>query len=203
MEFAKIQNHKIARIISTSTPPTEPGWQQMCLSCGLHVGDDIRMLDAEGKLRPVADLVAESYIKLATAKSGDRWPEGTVLEKVVNNQIVKKTLYDFAVEGVHELKPLEYLDHESESIKSGSIEELLELGKITQQKADELKATEVRAERDKRLAQLDAIVMHPLRWAGLTVEKQVQAHEYRQKLLDVPQQLGFPWAVNWPEKPTT
>lgn len=33
------------------------------------------------------------------------------------------------------------------------------------------------------------------------VEKQAWA-EYRQKLRDVPQQLGFPWVIDWPVPPT-
>lgn len=80
-------------------------------------------------------------------------------------------------------------------------EEHLAAGEITQEEADELKVAEVRSERDSRLYKLDAIVTNPLRWGALTAEQQTQAQSYRQLLLDVPQQAGFPWATEWPETP--
>lgn len=62
-------------------------------------------------------------------------------------------------------------------------------------------AKEVRRERDTRLSELDKIVSNPLRWASYTTEKQNELSEYRQALLDVPQQEGFPYEVKWPEHP--
>ena len=59
----------------------------------------------------------------------------------------------------------------------------------------------VRAVRDERLMDLDAIVTHPLRWAALDADTQAAWAAYRQALLDVPQQAGFPNNVTWPEKP--
>jgi hypothetical protein len=35
----------------------------------------------------------------------------------------------------------------------------------------------------------------------LTTEQQQQLQTYRQALLDVPQQAGFPDTIEWPEKP--
>lgn len=60
---------------------------------------------------------------------------------------------------------------------------------------------EVRRERDARLAELDKIVSNPLRWDSYTTEKQNELSEYRQALLDVPQQGGLPYEVKWPEHP--
>lgn len=57
------------------------------------------------------------------------------------------------------------------------------------------KAREVRAERDKRLAETDWTQV-----ADSQVDKAVWA-TYRQALRDVPAQAGFPFTVTWPEKP--
>lgn len=56
-------------------------------------------------------------------------------------------------------------------------------------------AAEVRAERDKRIAATD--------WTVLGDAKTAKAdwREYRQALRDVPEQAGFPYAVQWPVPP--
>lgn len=59
-----------------------------------------------------------------------------------------------------------------------------------------------RAERNYLLSELDQIVSNPLRWSEFTEEQKQQLIEYRQLLLDVPQQETFPHAVDWPEKPS-
>lgn len=58
---------------------------------------------------------------------------------------------------------------------------------------------EVRRERDFRLKAVDNV--SPVRWASLTTEQQQELQTYRQALLDVPSQSGFPTAVEWPIKP--
>lgn len=62
-------------------------------------------------------------------------------------------------------------------------------------------ATQARDARDKLLRDLDFVVMNPLRWSSLDSEKQRIISDYRQKLLDVPQQKSFPTKINWPTKP--
>jgi hypothetical protein len=49
--------------------------------------------------------------------------------------------------------------------------------------------------------EVDPIVSNPLRWAALTAEQQQAWADYRQALLDVPTQDGFPHDVVWPTKP--
>jgi len=61
----------------------------------------------------------------------------------------------------------------------------------------------MRGERDRRLAQLDTVVSNPLRWAGYTADQQAALATYRQALLDVPQQEGFPVEIDWPVMPDT
>lgn len=60
----------------------------------------------------------------------------------------------------------------------------------------------IRNRRNKLLYELDHIVMNPLRWASFTEEYKNQLRTYRQQLLDVPQQPGFPSDCVWPTKPT-
>jgi len=62
-------------------------------------------------------------------------------------------------------------------------------------------ADEVRFERNQRLRALDAVVASPLRWADFSDAQKVALASYRQALLDVPQQSGFPDAIVWPEAP--
>lgn len=63
---------------------------------------------------------------------------------------------------------------------------------------EDLNASAVRKERDALLTQMDRVVSNPLRWAGLTQNEKDAYATYRQALLDVPQQDGFPLNVEWP-----
>jgi hypothetical protein len=71
----------------------------------------------------------------------------------------------------------------------------------TQAELDAALAAEVRADRDDRLAEVDAVAGNALRWAALNADTQAEWATYRQALLDVPQQDGFPNTVTWPTKP--
>jgi hypothetical protein len=71
----------------------------------------------------------------------------------------------------------------------------------TQAELDATLSEELRGERDSLLAEVDAFVGNPLRWATLSAEQQDAWAVYRQALLDVPQQAGFPNDVVWPVKP--
>ena len=203
MEYVRVENYIVSELVSCSTyPETDGDWREVKLEGGIHVGDDVRMFDSEWNLRPLKDLVSEGYIELAEATEDDFYPPGTLLEKIKDNEIVPKTRYDFAKEGAVELLPLEYFDDENEEIlEASSVEELLDLGKIDQSSADELKAEKIREQRDARLRNVDEIASNPLRWGSLSSEQQEDLADYRQALLDVPQQDEFPWSVQWPTKP--
>ena len=60
---------------------------------------------------------------------------------------------------------------------------------------DEEQATAVRATRTQKLSECDWTQL-----ADAPVDKVVWA-TYRQALRDVPTQAGFPWTVQWPDKP--
>lgn len=72
----------------------------------------------------------------------------------------------------------------------------------TQGELDEAAARSIRAERNMKLAtEVDPIAGNALRWAELDAEVQSAWAAYRQALLDVPQQAGFPNDVTWPIAP--
>ena len=73
----------------------------------------------------------------------------------------------------------------------------------TQEELTEALAQSVRSERDQRLLAVDAIAGNALRWAALSEASQAEWTAYRQALLDVPHQSGFPDNITWPQEPTT
>ena len=60
--------------------------------------------------------------------------------------------------------------------------------------------TVAREQRDLLLSEIDRV--NPVWYATLSTEQQTALIAYRQALLDVPQQTGFPATVTWPTKPT-
>ena len=57
--------------------------------------------------------------------------------------------------------------------------------------------------RDKMLVEeVDPIVSNALRWNDMTDAKRTEWTNYRQALLDVPAQYGYPDSITWPTKPT-
>lgn len=72
----------------------------------------------------------------------------------------------------------------------------------TQEELNAQAASAIRAERDMKLeTEVDPIAGNTLRWTALTSEQQQAWATYRQELLDIPQQSGFPETVTWPTKP--
>ena len=60
-----------------------------------------------------------------------------------------------------------------------------------------------RNQRNAKLMDFDSkLYRNQFFWSTLTAEQQAERLAYRQALLDVPQQPGFPDAVIWPERPT-
>lgn len=64
------------------------------------------------------------------------------------------------------------------------------------------KAKVARIYRDRYLMEsVDPIVSNPLRWSGMSPAQKEAVAAYRQALLDVPNQAGFPHDITWPTKP--
>lgn len=57
----------------------------------------------------------------------------------------------------------------------------------------------IRVQRDHRLSRIDRV--NPIWYSSLTAEQQQQLADYRQALLDVPQQAEWPNSVAWPNSP--
>ena len=72
----------------------------------------------------------------------------------------------------------------------------------TQAELDEALSAQLRMDRDALLSEVDAIAGNALRWSALDAKVQAAWAAYRQDLLDIPQQSGFPINVNWPVKPS-
>lgn len=66
---------------------------------------------------------------------------------------------------------------------------------------DEQLAELARNYRGHLLQQLDTVVTNPLRWPEYSDEVKALFAKYRQDLLDVPAQAGFPQEINWPVSP--
>jgi hypothetical protein len=43
--------------------------------------------------------------------------------------------------------------------------------------------------------------VNPIRWESLTQQQKDELIAYRQELLDIPQQVGFPVTIIWPDPP--
>ena len=72
---------------------------------------------------------------------------------------------------------------------------------LSQEEKDAKKAIEVRSIRDQKLVNdVDPLATNPLRWDELSTEVQKKIKTYRNALLDVPQQVGFPNSVTFPTK---
>ena len=71
--------------------------------------------------------------------------------------------------------------------------------------AEEIKEDLARTARANRRYDLelyvDPIVSNPIRWGALGTDKQNELTTYRQAMLDVPTQSGFPETISWPTKP--
>ena len=69
-------------------------------------------------------------------------------------------------------------------------------------RTDAQKAEDARFFRNELLVrEVDPIVTNPLRWGAMTAGEQRMWTDYRQSLLDIPQQPGFPSSISWPSKP--
>lgn len=64
----------------------------------------------------------------------------------------------------------------------------------------EEKSNDARQERNIRLKK-DVDSINAVRWNLLSESEKSALENYRQALLDVPQQSGFPDVITWPEMP--
>lgn len=75
-------------------------------------------------------------------------------------------------------------------------------GILTEEECTAVACDIVRMKRNTCLSEeVDPIVSNPLRWGSLSDEQQLAITVYRQNLLDISEQSGFPHNVVWPTKP--
>ena len=86
--------------------------------------------------------------------------------------------------------------------KTGAVTKYDEVHSVSQSEIEEMSSSGIRHERDNRLVtEVDPIVSNALRWADLTAAKQAEWTQYRQDLLNITDQAGFPTDITWPTKP--
>jgi hypothetical protein len=72
----------------------------------------------------------------------------------------------------------------------------------TQEEINIMLSKEARKKRNSLLVSIvDPIVSNPFRWNDMSEEKKQAYIQYRQDLLDITSQLGFPNNITWPTKP--
>jgi hypothetical protein len=91
----------------------------------------------------------------------------------------------------------------NESIKKAIGEDIAAFVPPTQEELDALEAEEARNIRNSLLAEnVDPIVSNPLRWNSLTEAKQQEWVDYRQALLELPDNTpNWPYNIIWPTIP--
>jgi hypothetical protein len=135
-------------------------------------------LDSWGKLTSVVDTGAS-----------DTLPDGAIaLPNSVNFQNALNYGYDIAQQKFVEL---------DESQRPSAFHVFDFLGRKWVYLSEQHQAV-MRDERNRRLLDLDMYVCNPLRWNAMSDQHKQMIVLYRQKLLDVPQQDGFPQNIDWP-----
>lgn len=71
-------------------------------------------------------------------------------------------------------------------------------------RVEEATAESIRQQRDVLLELfVDKVAGNSIRWEAMSDVLKQKWRDYRQSLLDIPEQTGFPADVNWPSPPPT
>jgi hypothetical protein len=91
----------------------------------------------------------------------------------------------------------------SPKLNKGIWEQVWEVAEATPQEIEDRTRTQARRMRSLRNQRLQTEIdtVNPLRWETLSDIEKSALHAKRQALLDVPQQAGFPWTIDWPVAP--
>lgn len=106
-----------------------------------------------------------------------------------------------------DLNAVSHIQNETPDVFNSIAERLKGMVELTDQELDlhlnpPPSAEQIRSKRDSLLRQVDAYSAAPLRWSNTSPEDQLAIAEYRQLLLDVPQQHSFPDDILWPKMPS-
>ena len=127
-----------------------------------------------------------------------------------NKQVITKELASSFGFGIYEYgkkpTPKRYevvLDSEITLDKSGKYIQQYSVRDMTEEEKIELDNLKCESERERRdfflRRQVDSLNI--IRWNEMTEEKKQEWISYRKNLLDVPEQIGFPWDIQWPDMP--
>jgi hypothetical protein len=120
--------------------------------------------------------------------------ENTIIDLIVRFKEIDEDLPFSAT-------PFDIEDHGRDIFERAKNGEFGIIAKWTPLPTEQL-AFRARLQRDRLLLEVDSIVGNPLRWASFSEAQQTTWANYRQALLNVPQQADFPNTINWPTKPT-
>jgi hypothetical protein len=125
-----------------------------------------------------------------------------------NSDDVFSCIVDLTIEGVTET--VVYVANKNDVAENGRWvhEQIIngvagEIEEYTQPEppSNEMYEGMARGKRDHLLTLLDAVVSNPIRWGEFTEEQKASVAAYRQDLLDIPEQEGFPANIVWPQSP--
>lgn len=210
MEYILVKDNIVTELISTSERRGEP-WVQVDLDGGIYKGADVRMYDAQWRLRPLSDLVEEGLVELEKAGPNHTYKEGTVLQKVVGEELHYKTDEELAVEGARELlrseriedgklvvldiyqmvsegiEPLAdgfYLDHEKKRVWFfAEIEPSYEAGLVGEEAYLQFKKDDVMNQLKRLELEINGFAMNPLKWMDLEPEQQQELGALRKQVI--------------------
>ncbi|BAQ90231.1 tail fibre assembly protein [uncultured Mediterranean phage uvMED] len=138
-------------------------------------------------------------------------PKVWTIEEVRNAKSLNEENTDFDLEIKHpDFGWIPYTLHPDDPDGSVSNEELLSMmgsnyAQYVPPTSEEIIQTQtaaVRFQRDMLLKMhVDAIVSNNLRWTDMGDAERTKWTDYRQALLDIPEQSGFPQNVTWPTVP--
>ena len=188
MIYAQVQDNVVQEIIACNKMPR--GYREFDDDAPIDVGDDIRFFDSQGFPLSVAAAVAAGLITVGETQLAV-WEGGRYVVKddyTARNYWSRQTgalvnlpLGERPGTDITDLKP----PHEKAEWK-------IDKWVVPTQ----AKAADARSKRDELLGECDFVMLsdHP-------ATNKAAWKTYRQELRDVPEQAGFPEAINWPAKP--
>jgi len=164
---------------------------------------DVRLYDESWQVRPLEDRIKDGLTVVGKE------------EKIVDGQVVAKDRYERVRDGIDEAPGGMKLATDEDgamSFEAMTVQELVAAGQMTQETADVINATNIRAERSSLLQASDseiARINREIRTAQKSgtdtaaLETELSSWDaYVQALCDVTEQPGFPSGeIVWPERP--
>ncbi|WLD56882.1 hypothetical protein NFC81_09075 [Salinispirillum sp. LH 10-3-1] len=133
MEFARIENGVIVAVVDTDSAEKlgAGDWHPLPADSHARTGAKRAMFDENWLTRPMSELHAEGLLELDPK------------QKFEDGAIKDKTEYELVQDGLRDLEPDEYLDHENKEVVWGDTETLYANGRLTENQYQERKQTEL------------------------------------------------------------